>query len=143
MSGRSGRCLCGTVRYEIDGPLRDVIVCHCVECRRWAGGAWPATAARREQLAVVTGEESLRWQASPASATSARRGSCVSCGAALFWEAPGRDTISIGVGTLDDASGLELAAHIYVAQAQPWEPLGDAPAYPGGYPTSAPALAWH
>lgn len=141
MSVRSGRCLCGAVRYVVDGPLRDVIVCHCVECRRWAGGPWPATAALGEQL-EIHGETSLRWRPSPASASSARRGICAECGSGLFWQAPGRPTVSIAAGTLDDATGLELAAHIYVRDAQAWEPAGTAPAYPGGYPDTAPQLGW-
>ncbi len=33
----TGRCLCGAVRYEVDGPLREVLICHCEECRRWNG----------------------------------------------------------------------------------------------------------
>jgi hypothetical protein len=141
VSGRSGRCLCGAVRYVVNGPLRDVIVCHCVECRRWAGGAWPATAVHREQL-ELRGEADVRWEPSPDSATSARRGTCAVCGSSMFWEAPGRATVSIGAGTLDDATGLELAAHIYVADAQGWEPVRDVPAHAGGYPETAPAPVW-
>jgi len=140
VSPRTGGCLCGAVRFSVSGPVRDVVVCHCVECRRWAGGAWPATAAHRDDL-TVTGEDALRWEPSPASATSARRGTCLACGSSLFWEAPGRPTVSIGVGALDDAGGLELAAHIYAANAQEWEQPG-APAYPQGYPETAPPPAW-
>ena len=33
----TGRCLCGAVTYEVRGPLRDIVLCHCVECRRWSG----------------------------------------------------------------------------------------------------------
>ena len=29
--------MCGAVRYELQGALRDVVVCHCVECRRSHG----------------------------------------------------------------------------------------------------------
>lgn len=142
MSGRTGRCLCGAVRYSVLGPLRDVIVCHCRACRRWAGGPWPATAARREHLRLE-GERALSWRPSPGSATSASRGSCAECGSSLFWEAPGRETVSIGVGTLDDASGLELTAHIYVSEAEsPLRPTG-APLHPHGYPEAAPAPGWH
>jgi hypothetical protein len=51
-----GGCLCGAVRYEVRGPLRDVLVCHCVECRRWSGHLFAATAARREDvLSIATG----------------------------------------------------------------------------------------
>lgn len=141
MSPRTGRCLCGAVRYSVAGPLRDVIVCHCSECLRWAGGPWPATAARREDL-EVSGEEALRWMPSPASATSASRGTCAVCGASLFWDAPGRPTVSIGAGTLDDAGGLAVAAHIYVDDAGPWGGAQGAPTYPQGYPEQAPPPAW-
>lgn len=140
MSPRTGGCLCGAVRFSVSGPVRDVVVCHCVECRRWAGGAWPATAAYRQDLSVG-GEEALSWEPSPASAASARRGTCARCGSSLFWEAPNRPTVSIGVGALDDAEGLRLAAHIYVEHAQEWEQPG-APAYPLGYPETAPPPAW-
>ena len=141
MSTRTGGCLCGAVRYAVSGPLRDVIVCHCVECRRWAGTAWAATAARRDDLSVG-GEGLLLWERSPASATGARRATCAGCGSSLFWDAPGRATVSIGVGTLDDASGLELTAHIYVGDAQAWQRPQGVPSYPAAYPDDAPAPAW-
>jgi SAM-dependent methyltransferase len=44
----TGRCVCGAVRYETSGPLRDVVVCHCVECRRYHG-----TSAAIEYAAMV------------------------------------------------------------------------------------------
>jgi hypothetical protein len=139
---RAGGCLCGAVRYTVDGPLRDVLVCHCVECRRWAGRAWAATAVRREHL-TLSEERGLRWSPSPRSDAGARRGSCAECGASLFWDAPTRPTVSIGVGTLDDARGLELAGHVYASQAQAWElPPDGVASFPGGYAVEAPPLCW-
>src|SRR6266851_3537319 len=29
----TGGCQCGRVRHEVRGKLRDVIACHCVQCR--------------------------------------------------------------------------------------------------------------
>jgi hypothetical protein len=118
----SGRCLCGAVRYEIDGPLRDVSVCHCVECRRWHGNPGGYTSAPREALRL-TGEDSLRWIDSPESDAHARRGFCGECGSSLFWDAPDGDTISIAAGTLDLPTGLKTVAHIYTADASDYYEL--------------------
>src|SRR5262245_23873659 len=30
---KTGSCLCGAVRFDITGPLRPVIACHCTQCR--------------------------------------------------------------------------------------------------------------
>ena len=108
----SGRCLCGAVRYETDVALRDVVVCHCVECRRWHGGPTGYTAAPRDAVRV-TGEACLRWIDSPESNSRARRGFCSECGSSLFWDAPDRETISIAAGSLDEPTGLRTVAQIY------------------------------
>jgi hypothetical protein len=137
---RSGGCLCGAVRYEVRGPLRAIMICHCVECRRWAGHAWAATAARKADLEI---HGDVVWFASPQSQYHADRGICGRCGASLFWRAPGRDRVSIGAGTLDDPDGLPIAAHIWTEQAADWErPPEGIPAYPSGYPDDGPPLAW-
>jgi hypothetical protein len=112
----TGRCLCGAVRFEVDGPLRDVILCHCVECRRWHGHVSASTAAARDAVRIVA-DGALRWIDSPASDAHARRGFCGDCGSSLFWDAPDRDTISIAAGALDPPTGLKPIAQIYTADA--------------------------
>jgi hypothetical protein len=109
------------MRYEVHGPLRDVLVCHCEECRRWHGHLGAYTAAAREDL-VVLDERALRWIDSPRSDAAARRGFCGECGSSLFWDAPGRETISIAAGTLDGPTGLRVSDHSYVAQAGDYYP---------------------
>jgi hypothetical protein len=112
MGSVTGRCLCGAVRFEVDGPLRDVVLCHCGECRRWAGHVWAASAARREDVSVVE-DGALRWIDSPESESHARRGFCCECGSGLFWDAPGRETISFSAGALDPPTGLRTVREIY------------------------------
>ncbi|MCS7007996.1 MAG: GFA family protein [Thermoleophilia bacterium] len=139
---RAGRCLCGAVRYAVSGRLREILVCHCVECQRWAGRAWAATAARAEEL-DIDDESALAWVASPRSARHARRGFCRRCGSGLFWRARGSEVIAIAAGSLEDRAGLAVAAHIWVEQAASWEaPPPGAPTFPRGYPPDAPPLAW-
>ena len=120
----TGGCLCGAVRYTVSGPLRDVLVCHCRDCRRWHGHVCAATACLREDLTVEAGG-ALAWYAPPESDASGRRGFCTRCGSSLFWEAPGRPTISIAAGTLDEPTGLSTIGHIYTARPGDYYDLPD------------------
>ena len=107
----SGSCLCGAVRYEVRGPLRDSIACHCSQCRKTSGHYWSATQARAADLHLLE-ERGLRWFRS---SVQARRGFCQYCGASLFWQMDGLDVTSIGSGTLEHSTGMKTVCHIYVA----------------------------
>jgi hypothetical protein len=120
----TGGCLCGAVRYEVRGPLREVLLCHCVECRRWHGGPAHSTAASREDL-VLTERRGLRWIDSPASDAGARRGFCAECGSSLFWDAPGRPKVAIAAGSVDGDTGVRTAAHWFTSQKGDWYDLPD------------------
>lgn len=109
--------------YAVRGPLRDVVLCHCVECRRWSGDAGAFSAAREGDLAVDT--TSLRWIDSPKSDHGARRAFCAECGSCLFWQAAASERVGIAAGTLDQPTGLRVAAHIYTHQAADYELLDD------------------
>ncbi|HEY0767894.1 MAG TPA: GFA family protein [Steroidobacteraceae bacterium] len=111
LATRTGGCLCGAVRYCVAGALRAVVMCHCTQCRRMTGHVMAATAARRADFRLVS-EGELKWYSA---SKEARRGFCGRCGSTLFWEAVGRDYISIAAGSLDDSSGLRIACHIFVA----------------------------
>jgi hypothetical protein len=108
----TGRCICGAVAFQVNGPLRDVLLCHCTECRRWAGHVWAASAARFDQL-EFTEDRGLRWIDSPDSAHAARRGFCGECGSSLFWQAPGREKVSIAAGCLDEPTGIATIGQIW------------------------------
>jgi hypothetical protein len=106
-----GSCLCGACAYEICGALRNVIACHCTQCRKQTGHFMAATNARLSDFRLVRAAP-LRWyRASP----QAQRGFCSTCGSTLFWQADGRDEISVTAGTLDGATGLKIEGHIYCA----------------------------
>jgi hypothetical protein len=143
-----GGCACGAVRYLVDGPLRDVLVCHCRDCVEATGHPWAASAAHRRDLTLSEGE-GLRWRKAPDSDHDASRGRCYRCGTVVFWDAPGRDTVSIGVDTLDAPPALVVGGHIWIEHDPGWEPAEDEvelgiPTYPRGTPggLAAPALRW-
>ena len=120
----SGRCLCGAVRFEVRGPLRDALICHCVECRRWSGYLGAFSATRADDLVLVA-EGALRWIDSPESDRQARRAFCAECGSSLFWHATGSERINIALGTLDRPTGLQIAGHWYVRDAGDWDVLAE------------------
>ena len=111
-----GRCICGAVAFDVSGELRDVVLCHCTECRRWAGHVWAATAAPFGAL-TFTEDRGLRWIDSPDSAHDARRGFCGECGSSLFWQVPGSETVSIAAGCLDAPTGLRTVKEIWTESA--------------------------
>ena len=107
----TGRCLCGAIRFEIEGPMRDVVVCHCGQCRRQHGAPPGYTQAAWEHIRLE-GEEALTWYRS---SEKARRGFCRICGSSLFWEPIGTGRVSIAAGSLDAPTGLKTVRHIFVA----------------------------
>ena len=123
-----GGCLCGAVRYQVAGPLRPVIGCHCGQCRKTSGHHVAATAANREDL-LISGEASLTWfQSSP----EARRAFCTTCGSQLFWDRAASAQISIFAGSLENADGLETSHHIHAATKGCYYAIGDkVPIWPG------------
>ncbi len=107
-SRATGGCLCGAVRYEVRGPLRDVVNCHCRRCRRTHGHVAAYTAVEAADL-VLLADRGLGWYR----ADGRDRGFCRTCGASVFWRAEGRSTISIAAGTVDEPTGLRTVAHIF------------------------------
>ena len=105
----TGGCLCGGVRYRLTGPLRPVIACHCIQCRKTSGHHAAMTSVPNARFAIEC-DETLVWYRS---SESARRGFCQRCGGNLFWEPKGEGRVSITAGTLDGATGLAIERHIY------------------------------
>lgn len=105
-----GSCLCGAVRYKVEGPLRQSVACHCSPCRKTSGHYWSATQAADAQITIF-GEEHLTWFRS---SDSAQRGFCSRCGSSLFFRKDGAERTSIGSGTLEMPTGLGTIKHIFV-----------------------------
>ena len=117
-----GSCNCGGVTYTVTGPLREVIACHCTQCRKQSGHFYAATNVANGDLQI---EESgaLKWYAA---SPEAQRGFCRECGSALFWKPVDGTHTSILVGTLDgDAGGVKLDRHIFVADKGDYYEISD------------------
>jgi hypothetical protein len=117
-----GSCLCGAVRFEVEGELHPPDACHCSQCRKQSGHYWASTDAPRARVRI-DGEAQLTWFRS---SERVRRGFCRTCGSALFWEPIGAEKIAIAMGAFDDPTGTRLAMHIFVADKGDYYDIADA-----------------
>lgn len=135
-----GGCLCGAVRYRIDGEPLSAGYCHCRMCQRAAGApvvAW--VAFRRAEFHFVNGEPH-RLQAS----SRAVRRFCAECGTALTFEYAGAtQTVDVAINTLDDPTAAEPVYAIWTEARLPWLHLegGDGPQFPETTPPPPPGRA--
>lgn len=121
--------MCGDVQYEVHGPIRDVIACHCEQCRRASGHFVAATAAHPEHL-IITKDNGLSWYEGT---RSIRRGFCRRCGSTLFFDHGSAYPTGIAAGSLDDSDGVTLAVHIWTDEAGSYYEIpGDAPKFTSG-----------
>lgn len=107
----TGRCLCGGVSFALMGALRPSVACHCGQCRKTSGHYWSATQVATQDLNMLS-DATLTWFRS---SDHAQRGFCNACGSSLFWKMDGEESVSVGTGTIDGATGLTTQMHIFVA----------------------------
>ncbi|MDQ8036849.1 MAG: GFA family protein [Pedobacter sp.] len=122
----TGSCLCGAVRYEVDGDIRNVTHCHCSMCRKAHGSAFGSYGSvRREQFRFLQGEEHL---VPYESSEGVRRRFCSACGASLLWLSEHRfpEWVSFALGTLDTPFVPPKQRHIHVASKAEWHEVTDA-----------------
>jgi len=62
-----GRCLCGALTYELDGPFSAMVHCHCSMCRKHHGTGFATfIAAPIAGFRWISSQDSLlRYQSSP------------------------------------------------------------------------------
>lgn len=119
-----GGCLCGAVRYAINGPPRVVSYCHCSMCRRATGAAVPAWVTVACTSVEVSGE--LKWHES---SEHGRRAFCPACGSPVLATSTHYSRYyDITIGTLDDPAAVPPSRHVFAAYRLPW--LDDATALP-------------
>ena len=143
MTAIRGSCLCGGVKFEINGPLLRPLNCHCSLCRKQHGAAFRSRArVARNDFHWLQGEELLTYyEATP----GYRRGFCRVCGSPILNRAephsrlaiahpPTLSEFGIALATLDGDPGARPESHIFVGSKAPWfEITDDLPQYEG-YP---------
>jgi hypothetical protein len=119
-----GSCLCGAVRYRIDGNLGPIVNCHCSQCRKASGAGFATNAsASKAEFRFLSGEELLgRFESSPGQF----RCFCSRCGSPVVKLNQAKpDEVRVRLGTLDGDPGRRPEGHFLVSAKAPWTTIAD------------------
>jgi hypothetical protein len=119
----SGSCLCGGIKYEINGALFEALNCHCSMCRKAQGAAFRLRARVRADDFGIAGEDLLTfYESSPGN----HRGFCRICGSPILTKFDSdKSVFSLPLGALNEDPGIRPQLHVYAASKAPWFTISD------------------
>lgn len=126
----SGSCLCGQVRFEIDGDFEQFFLCHCEYCRKDTGSAHAANLfSSQTRLKWISGQDSVTAFNLPG--TRHAKSFCSLCGSALPHQQTDGTLLAVPAGSLDSPVHLRPNAHIFASKRASWDDsLETLPAFP-------------
>lgn len=110
-----GSCLCGAIKFKVDGQLEAGEICHCQQCRQWTGHHLADIEVQRKNLKILDASN-LKWYQS---SEKVRRGFCGQCGSSLFFDPVDHEKhswIGIALGAFTTPTGVKIKRHIFVAE---------------------------
>lgn len=119
-----GGCLCGAVRFEIHGPISDIVYCHCSECRRVQGSAFATNGVvASADFRFAQGEENLSsYESSPGQF----KYFCKTCGSPILSKRPAAPaSVRVRLGTIESDISERPGAHIFVGSKANWDHICD------------------
>ena len=128
---KTGKCLCGAVRYSFTGEPLMQALCHCKNCQRQAGSGWSMLIALPRDAVSIAGE--LRTYVDHSeTGNEVHRQFCPTCGSPVFTRVPAQpDILFIKAGSLDDTSGFEPEVQFWTASKQDWVEIEGVPGMAG------------
>ncbi|KAF1957201.1 hypothetical protein CC80DRAFT_492004 [Byssothecium circinans] len=121
---QAGGCLCGEVRYQVEGEPVKKALCHCADCRKQSGSTYSTNAIYKESDLKVTKGTPKEHATKADSGNIIASHFCANCGSTLWRDGasfPGLKVVKIG--TLDDPKALGDAkpqAELYAGGRVPW-----------------------
>jgi hypothetical protein len=120
MTPITGRCLCGTVRFEFAEPPVLARACWCRDCQYLSAGNASVNAIFRTSGFRCTGALG-EYVSSADSGNRMHRRFCPTCGTPLFSQSAARpDVMVVRAGALDDPELARPSAFIWTASAPGW-----------------------
>lgn len=113
-----GSCLCGAVRFSIEGAFDHFYLCHCTRCRKDSGSSHSANLfSSSAKLAWLSGSDKVSTYTLPE--TQHTKSFCSVCGSALPYSLG--SLLVVPAGALTSDIDLPPDAHIHFASRAGWE----------------------
>lgn len=127
-----GRCLCGALSYELNGPFGAMIHCHCSMCRKHHGTGFSTfVGAPIASFRWISGEDKLvRYESSH----NGTRSFCSVCGSAGPMMMPQRGIAAAPAASLEGDLGVKPQRHLFAGSKAPWDAITDQLPQHEGYP---------
>ncbi|WP_330204343.1 GFA family protein [Cyanobacterium sp. Dongsha4] len=127
----SGSCLCGEIKYEIDGDFESFYLCHCKYCQKDTGSAHAANLfSSSAKLKWSTGQDKVIIYSLPSTRHS--RSFCSVCGSAVPTQHFKNALLVVPAGSLDSAVTIKANAHLFISSRASWDhDLEKLPCYDG------------
>ena len=130
----AGGCLCGSVRFEITGPIRNIVYCHCSQCRKAQGSAFATNGIVRASDFKILSETNVltSYESTPGQT----KYFCKICGSPILSKTESKpEQVRVRLGTIESDISERPLAHIFVTSKANWEEIsGDLPQYEGYEP---------
>ncbi|MEE2998486.1 MAG: GFA family protein [Pseudomonadota bacterium] len=114
----TGGCLCGAIRYEINGQPFRIANCHCDDCRKATGSAYATNLFFKEnQITILQGVPKKFEHLADSNGTMTKE-FCNNCGSQVFGSGTNRPGAkNVKVGSIDDANFVKPEVNLYTAHA--------------------------
>jgi len=120
MNVQSGSCLCGEVRFEVEGDFEHFFLCHCRRCQKDTGSAHGANLfSSTAKLKWLSGSDKVTSFTLPS--TQHSKSFCSKCGSALPNIQMGGKLLVVPAGSLDTDVHIMPNAHICMASKANWD----------------------
>ena len=118
----TGGCLCGSIRYEITGPIIRSYACHCNFCKKATGAAFRSAIGVNRSSLKISGDTLSTYKHIISEHGRALWPSfCGRCGTGIGSTLERFPELQvINIGTLDKPEEIEVSMHYYSDEALPW-----------------------
>lgn len=115
-----GSCLCGQIKFQIDGSFESFYLCHCKHCQKDTGSAFAAnvfsTTAKLTWLAGDDKVKNFNLQG-----TRHAKSFCSDCGSAVPGFHMEGKLLVVPAGSLDVEIPIKPNAHLFDSSKASWE----------------------